>query len=121
MSRTNETRQIEWDETCKCKYRLYTSACNDKQFWNNDKYRYEWKELIGKGKCDKKFIWNPSNCECECDKSCDIGQYLDYKSCKCRILICKLVEECSKSINGNEMIYNATLNDHRKVCNSCII
>ena len=22
---------------------------------------------------------NPSNCECECDKSCDIGEYLDYK------------------------------------------
>ena len=27
----------------------------------------------------KGFIWNPSNCECECDKSCDIGEYLDYK------------------------------------------
>ena len=25
--------------------------------------------------CDKGFIWNPSNCECECDKSCDIGEY----------------------------------------------
>ena len=31
---------------------------------------------------DKGFIWNPSNCEC--DKSCDIGEYLDYKNCKCR-------------------------------------
>ena len=26
------------------------------------------KELIDKGTCDKGFIWNPSNCECECDK-----------------------------------------------------
>ena len=34
--------------------------------------------------CDKGFIWNPSNCECECDKSCDIGGYLDYENCKCR-------------------------------------
>ena len=33
---------------------------------------------------DKGFIWNPSNCECDCDKSCDIGEYLDYKNCKCR-------------------------------------
>ena len=24
----------------------------------------ECKELIDKGICDKKFIWNPSNCEC---------------------------------------------------------
>ena len=29
--------------------------------------------------CDKGFIWNTSNCECECDKSCDIGECLDYK------------------------------------------
>ena len=33
----------------------------------------ECKELIDKGTCDKGFIWNPSNCKCECDKSCDIG------------------------------------------------
>ena len=31
--------------------------------------------------CDKGFIWNPSNCECECDKSCDVGEYLDYENC----------------------------------------
>ena len=60
--------------------------------------------------CDKGFIWNPSNCECECDKSCDIGEYLDYKNCKCRkIIIGKLVEECSENIDGNEMFYNETL------------
>ena len=29
-------------------------------------------------------IWSSSNCECECDKSCDIWQYLDYESCKYR-------------------------------------
>ena len=33
------------------------------------------KELIDKGVCDKGSIWNPSNCECECDKSCDTGKY----------------------------------------------
>ena len=31
MSRTNETRHIEWHKTCKCKCRLNVSACNDKQ------------------------------------------------------------------------------------------
>ena len=35
--------------------------------------------LIDKGICDKGFIWNPSNCGCECDKTCDIGEYLDYE------------------------------------------
>ena len=29
----------------------------------------------------KKLNLNPSNRECECDKSCDVGEYLDYKNC----------------------------------------
>ena len=37
MSRANETRHIKWHETCKCKRRLDTSACNNKQRWNDDK------------------------------------------------------------------------------------
>ena len=49
--------------------------------------------------CHKAFIWNPSNCECECDKSCDIGEYLDYVNCKCRkSLIDKLVDECIETV-----------------------
>ena len=32
----------------------------------------------------KLFTWNPGNCECKCDKSCDIGEYLDLKNCECR-------------------------------------
>ena len=56
--------------------------------------------------CEKGFIWNSSNCECECD----VGEYLDYKNCKCRKrIIDKLVEECSENIDGNEMFYNETL------------
>ena len=58
----------------------------------------ECKELIGKGTCDKGFIWNPSNFECECDKACDVGEYLDYKNCQCRNrLYDKSVEECEKN------------------------
>ena len=33
---------------------------------------------------NEESIWNPSNCKCECDKSCDDGEYLDYENCKCR-------------------------------------
>ena len=44
MSRTNETRHIEWHATCKC--RLDGSAFNNKQRWNDDKCRCERKELI---------------------------------------------------------------------------
>ena len=94
--------------------------------------RCECKELIDKGMCDKGFIWNPSNCDCECDKFCDAGEYLDYKNCNCRKrLIDKLVEECSENIDGNEMLYNEilnvisldaiSLNVYKKVCNACTI
>ena len=24
--------------------------------------------------CDKGFVWNPSNCECECDKAFDVRE-----------------------------------------------
>ena len=84
MSKTNETRLIKWNETCKCKCRLDTSVCNNKQRWNNDKSSCECKELIDNGRCTKRFIWNPNVCKCECDKSCDVAEYLDYKNCKCR-------------------------------------
>ena len=84
MSRTNETRHIRFHETCKYKCRQDTSVCINNQRWNEDKYKCECKEIIDKGICDKEFIWNPSNCECECPTSCDIGEYLDYKNCKCR-------------------------------------
>ena len=78
--------------------------------------------MIDKGRCDRGFIWNPSIWECEYDKSCDVWEYVDYANCKCwKRLIGKLVEECSEDANGNEMIHNVTLNDHRKVCNSCTI
>ena len=39
MSRTNKTRHVKWHETCKCKCRLDTSVCNNKQRWNKDKCR----------------------------------------------------------------------------------
>ena len=100
MSITNETKNIKWHETCKCDCRLDAIVCNKKQRWNKDKCRCECKELIDKVVCDKGFIWNPSNSECEYDKSCDIGEYLDYENCKCRKrLVDKLIDECNETID----------------------
>ena len=77
--RTNETRHIKWHETCKCKCRLDTNVCNNKQRWNEDKCRCECKELIDKVVCDKEFVWTLRNCQCEYDESCHVGEYLDLK------------------------------------------
>ena len=52
----------------------------------------------------KDLFWNASNCECECDKSCDIGEYLDYENCKRKKKLvdeqveCSSVEECTENI-----------------------
>ena len=71
---------MEWNLKC----RVDESVCKNKERWNDDKCRFECKDLIDKGICDHGFIWNPSNCECGCDKSCNDGEYLDYENCKCR-------------------------------------
>ena len=123
MLRTNETRHIEWHETCKCKCRLDPSVCNDKHRWNEDKCSCECKELIDKGACDKGFIWNPSNCECECDKSCDIGEYLDYENCKRRKkLVDKLVEERTENIEETKLVEKTSAeNENKHKCSSCTL
>ena len=74
MSRTNETRHIEWNETCKCECKFGVNVCNNKQRWNKNTCRCECKKLIEKGVPGKGFIWNLSNCKFECHKVCDVGK-----------------------------------------------
>ena len=82
----------------------------------------EYKELIDKSVCDKGFIWNPGNRECECDKSYDVGEYLDYENCKCRKrLVDKLVEKCTENVEEVNLA-KITPAEHRNMCKcSCTI
>ena len=64
------------------------------------------------------------NCESECDKLCDVGEYLDYENCKCRKkLVEKLVEECTENIDEvkiteiTSMELHSIENIHK--CSSC--
>ena len=57
MSRTNETRHIERHETCKCECKFGANICNDKQRWKKDKCRCKCKELIDKGVCVIKDLF----------------------------------------------------------------
>ena len=60
-----------------------------------------------------EHICNSSNCECECYKSWDFGEYLDYESCKCRKrLVDKLVEECNENID-EEKLNEIALFEHK--------
>ena len=113
-----QTNEIKWYETCKCKCKLHARVCNNKQRWNDDKCWCKCKELIDKGVCDIGYIRYPSNCECECDKSCDIGEYLDYKNCNCRKKSAdKLIEQCTENIEEAKI---ANKNEHKNNCSSCI-
>ena len=117
MSRTNEARHTKWHQTCKCICRLDAIVCNNKQRWNNDKCRYECKELIDKGVYGEGYTWNPSNCKCEWDKSCDIGEYLDYQSRKCKKrLIDKLIDECNETVDKVNIV-----SESKNKYNSCIL
>ena len=83
-------------------------------------------ELMDKGIYDKRFIWNPGNCECECNILSVPAEYLDYANCKCRKrLFNKLVEEWSENIDEKELHLNELIivnsNDYKNVCGSCTI
>ena len=90
-------------------------VCKNKQRWNNDKCRCECKELVDKGVCDKGFISNPSNWECECDRASDVGEYLDYKNCKCR-------KKCAETVEEVKLVkITSAKNENKYKCNSCTL
>ena len=81
--------------------------------------------MIEKGIFDKGFIWKPSNCECKCDKLCDVGEYLDNKNCQCRKkLVDKSVEECNENVDevkiaGMALFYHG--NDCKILCRIYVV
>ena len=97
------------------------------------KCRCEYKELINKGVSGKGSIWNPSNCEYECDKSCDVGEYLNYENCNCKkSLVDKLVEECTETVEKMKLAkitwtelhsteLHSVKNKNKHKCSSCTL
>ena len=61
-----------------------------------------------------------SSCECQCDKSCGIGEYLDYKNCKCRKrLVNKLTDESNETIDEEKPTPAENENSYK--CNFCTV
>ena len=94
-----------------------------KQRWNKDISRCECKEWIDQRVCDKGFIWNPSNCECGCDKVYDVSEDLDYENCKCRKnLVDELVDECTETVEEVKLAKITLAEDENKYkCTSCTV
>ena len=71
--------------------------------------------------CDKGFIWNPSNCECECDKVCDVGKYLDYEKCRKKLVV-PLIDECTETVEEVKLAkITLTENENSYKCSSCTV
>ena len=73
--------------------------------------------------CDRGHIWNPNNCEFEWDKSCDVGEYLDYENCMCRKrLIDNLVDQCTETVEVvKPAIITLAENENSYECSSCTV
>ena len=120
MSRTNETKFIEWHEKYRCICRLNAIVCNNKQLWNKNKCRCKCKELVDKKICDEGFIWNLSISECELDKNCGISEYLDYQHFKCRKkLVEPIIDECTETIEEVKLVEITVKNENNYKYSSC--
>ena len=71
--------------------------------------------MIDKRIFEKRFIWNPSKCECKWKKSHDFGEYLNYENCRWKKkLVDKLVKERSENTDkieiydGYENVYSSS-------------
>ena len=90
------------------------------------KWKSEYEELIDKDGCNPRSIgvWKPSNFECEYDKSCYVGEYLDCKNCKCKKrLIDKIVEYSSaEDIEETRLVeITSAKNENKHKCSSCTL
>ena len=66
---------------------------------------------------------NPSNCEFECDKTYDVGEYLDYENCKYRKkLVAPLTEECTETVEEVKLAkISLAKNESGGKCSSCAV
>ena len=69
------------------------------------------------------IAWNPSNCEWECDKSCNVGEYLNYSDCKSRKKLAdKLIDQWIETIEETKLVnITFTENENNYECGSCIV
>ena len=105
---TNTTKQIKWHESCKCVCKINSSVCSEKQRSNENKCRSEC--LVNK-KCEINFVWNISNCECECRKKAakliqeESEEVNDSITQNKTVVIKKLVENCKSFVASSILLF----------------
>ena len=116
-------RHIKWHETCKCKCRIDASVIINKGGMKIDA-GVNVKNWLRKVYVIKD-LFRIQVIECECDKLCVVGEYLDYENCKCRKkLVDKLVEECTENVKEVILVKITSAedeNNHKNKCCSCTL
>ena len=60
--------------------------------------------------------------ECEYDKNCDIGEYVDYENCKCRKkLVEQITDECTETIEEVKLVEITLENEKNYKYSSCTL
>ena len=121
LAQNNETINIEKHKSFGYKCKLNKDACNNKQIWSKDTCKCECKKINTKEVWDSEFIWNPSVFICECNKYCDMYEYLDHKNCICRGKMAEsLTEKWEKNINETLDVISSSDN-YKKTYDSCVV
>ena len=80
--------------SCECRCDFDGRKCNSRK--KRNKYQCDCKKHIRHRTCKEDHVWNPRKCACECDKDCEIGEYL--KDCECmKSLVDDAVVTCDEA------------------------
>ena len=51
---------------------------------NLDECWFECNEVDDYSSCKDDYMWNPSTCDCECNKTYKFDEYVDIRNCSCK-------------------------------------
>ena len=95
ISGVNKTKHLVHHQSCWCK-------------WNYNECRCGCKELDDWDSCKNDCMWKSTTCDWQCNKVCEIDEYLDIKNVSSKKhLFFKLVLKCEDEIlNTSETLLN---------------
>ena len=104
-----ESKTVAYHISFECKCESNGWKCKSREKWKKDKHECKDKKLIKHRTCEEEYAWSPSTCACECDKDCEIGEYL--KDCEfVESLVDDLVVTCDDVENTPESAVISPIN-----------
>ena len=101
----NKSKTIVKHISCGCRCEYDGRKCSLKQKQNNDKCQSECIKPIKNRAPENDYAPNPSICACQCDKDCEIKEYVKYYT-RMKHLIDDLVVTCDETADMPETTHN---------------